>query len=133
MPWVTFTDPELAHVGLNEAGARQRHGDIKVLKAPFDDSDRAQAERATKGLIKVITDRRGKILGAGIVGAQAGELVQAWSLAISAGLNIRAMASAVVPYPTLAEINRKVAVSYYADLPRRPFVRRLIGWLKWLG
>ncbi len=133
MPWATFTDPELAHVGLDEAAARQRHGGIKVLKAPFADSDRAQAERATKGLIKVITDRRGKILGAGIVGDQAGELVQAWSLAISAGLNIRAMASTVVPYPTLAEINRKVAVSYYADLPRRPFVRRLIGWLKWLG
>ena len=133
MPWVTFTDPELAHVGLDERTARERHGDIKVLKVPFTEVDRAQAERATDGLIKVIAGRRGRILGADIVGRDAGELIQPWSLAISSGLNIRAMASAVVPYPTLADINRKVAVSYYADLPRRAWIRRLIGWLKWLG
>jgi len=133
MPWVTFTDPELAHIGLDEQAARERHGDIRVLKVPFTDVDRAQTERATEGLIKVIAGRRGRILGAGIVGRHAGELIQPWSLAISGGLSIRAMAESVVPYPTLAEINRKVAVSYYADLPRRPFIRRLIGWLKWLG
>jgi len=133
MPWVTFTDPELAHVGLDEKAARERHGDITVLKVPFADVDRAQAERATEGLIKVIAGRRGRILGAGIVGRHAGELIQPWSLAISSGLTIRAMAESVVPYPTLAEINRKVAISYYADLPQRPLIRRLIGWLKWLG
>ena len=133
MPWVTFTDPELAHAGLSEPDARHRHGDIRVLKASYADNDRAQAERSTEGMIKVITDRRGRILGAGIVGASAGELIQPWSLAISRGLNIRAMADTVVAYPTLAEISRKVAVSYYADYPAKPWVRRLIGWLKWLG
>ncbi len=133
MPWVTFTDPELAHAGLSEADARRRHGNVRVLKASFAESDRAQAERATDGLIKVITDRRGRILGAGIVGASAGELIQPWSLAVSQELNIRAMADSVVAYPTLAEISRKVAVSYYADYPAKPWVRRLIGWLQWLG
>jgi pyruvate/2-oxoglutarate dehydrogenase complex dihydrolipoamide dehydrogenase (E3) component len=133
MPWVTFTDPELAHVGLDEHQARERHGDIRVLRSSYTDNDRAQTERTTGGLIKVITGRRGRILGAGIAGAHAGELIESWSLAVSSGLNIRAMAGAVVPYPTLADINRKVAVSYYADLPGRPWIRRLIGWLKWLG
>ena len=133
MPWVTFTDPELAHVGLDEHQARERHGDIRVLRSSYTDNDRAQTERTTGGLIKVITGRRGRILGAGIAGAHAGELIESWSLAVSSGLNIRAMAGAVVPYPTLADLNRKVAVSYYADLPGRPWIRRLIGWLKWLG
>ena len=133
MPWVTFTDPELAQAGLSEADARRRHGDVRVLKASFAESDRAQAERVTEGMIKVITDRRGRILGAGIVGASAGELIQPWSLAISQGLNIRAMADTVVAYPTLAEMSRKVAVSYYAGYPAKPWIRRLIGWLKWLG
>ncbi len=133
MPWVTFTDPELSHAGLSEAEARRRHGDVRVLKAAFEENDRARTERASEGLIKVITDRRGRILGAGIVGAHAGELIQPWSLAIAQGLNIRVMADSVVAYPTLAEISRKVAVSYYADYPAKPWVRRLIGWLKWLG
>jgi pyruvate/2-oxoglutarate dehydrogenase complex dihydrolipoamide dehydrogenase (E3) component len=132
IPWVTFTDPELAHVGLSEAAARERYGEVRVLRTPFKDNDRAQAERAVTGLVKVVTDRRGRILGASIVGPEAGELIQPWSLAISAGLNIRAMATTIVAYPTLADINRRVALSYFADLPARPWVRRAIAWLKLL-
>ncbi|MGH7004753.1 MAG: dihydrolipoyl dehydrogenase family protein, partial [Alphaproteobacteria bacterium] len=64
VPWVTFTDPELAHVGLSEAEARKKHGDVRVLRWPFHDNDRAQAERATQGFIKAIVTRRGRVLGA---------------------------------------------------------------------
>ena len=75
VPWVTFTDPELAQAGLTEAQARARRIKIRILRWPYHDNDRAQAERETHGHIKVITTRKGRILGATIVGAQAGELI----------------------------------------------------------
>src|SRR5436305_1124458 len=78
IPWVTFTDPELAHVGLTEAQARARHKTIRVLRWPYDENDRAQAERETRGHIKIITKKNGRILGATIVGAHAGELINTW-------------------------------------------------------
>src|SRR5690606_7025814 len=85
LPRVTFTDPEFASVGLTEAEARARHGDkIKVLQCPFSDIDRARTDRREEGRIKVITAPRGVILGAAIVGADAGELIQPWVLAVSA-------------------------------------------------
>src|SRR5690606_29727408 len=70
MPRVTFTEPELAYVGLSEEQARLA-GEIRVLRWPYSENDRAQAERATRGFVKVITDKRGRVLGAGIVGQQA--------------------------------------------------------------
>src|SRR5215472_16052449 len=104
VPRVTFTDPEIAHVGLTEARARARGLTIRLLRWPYHENDRAQAERETVGHIKVVTDGRGKILGATIVGAGAGELITTWTLAVSRGLPIRALAGIIVPYPTLAEI-----------------------------
>ncbi len=80
IPWVTFTDPELAHVGLTEAQAREQHKVIRVLRWPYHENDRAQTERQTHGHIKVITAKNGRILGATIVGAQAGELITTWTL-----------------------------------------------------
>ena len=85
IPRVTFTDPELAHVGLTDEQARERHGAIRVLRWPYHDNDRAQAERETRGHIKVVTNAKGLILGATIVGAAAGEQITAWTLAISQG------------------------------------------------
>jgi len=78
LPWVTYTAPELAQVGLTEAQARERFGEIRVLRAPFADNDRARAERETEGLLKVITSRRGVVVGAGMAGEHAGELIQPW-------------------------------------------------------
>lgn len=132
-PWVTFTDPEIAHVGLNEDNARKRFGRVRVLRWPLHDNDRAQAERETLGFAKVVTDRGGKILGASIVGAQAGELIQMWSLAVSQGLNIKAMTQWISPYPTLSEVNRRVALGHYQALATNPTVRKVIGWLAKLG
>jgi pyruvate/2-oxoglutarate dehydrogenase complex dihydrolipoamide dehydrogenase (E3) component len=134
IPRVTYTDPELAHVGLSEAEARRRgHETLRVLRWPYHENDRAQAERDTPGHIKVITDKRGRILGATIVGPQAGELITTWTLAISQRLNIRALAAIVVPYPTLAEVGKRAAITYFTPSLTSGWVRRVIRWLRRLG
>jgi pyruvate/2-oxoglutarate dehydrogenase complex dihydrolipoamide dehydrogenase (E3) component len=133
VPRVTFTDPELAQVGLTEAEARSRRRGFRVLRWPYHENDRAQAERQTVGHIKVVTDRRGRILGATIVGAGAGELITAWTLAISRRLNIRAFAGIIVPYPTLAEIGKRAAITYFTPGLTSNWVRRIITWLRRFG
>lgn len=133
VPWVTYTEPELAQTGLTEAQARERGITVRIARWPYHDNDRAQAERQTRGHIKVVTDRRGRILGATIVGAQAGELITTWTLAISQRLNIRAFAGIVVPYPTLSEIGKRAAIDYFAPGLTSPWVRRIIRWLRKLG
>ena len=133
IPWVTFTDPELAHVGLSEADAKKAAGAINVLRWPYHENDRAQTERETHGHIKVVTAKNGKILGVTIVGAEAGELIQMWALAISQKMKIKAMIGWVSPYPTLSEINKRVAYRYYATAPSSPLVRWIIGFLAKFG
>ena len=133
VPWVTYTDPELAHVGLNEAEARAKYGKINILRWPYHENDRAQAERETEGQVKVIVGSKGLILGATIVGAHAGELIQMWSLALSQGLKIRAMTEWISPYPTLSEVNKRAAFRYYATAAGNPLVRKAIAWLAKLG
>ncbi len=133
IPWVTFTDPELAHVGLIEDEARKKHGKINVLRWPYAENDRAQTERATEGFVKVVTTKRGRILGATITGEHAGELIQMWALAIAVGLKIKAMTSFISPYPTLSEINKRAAYTYYLPSLTNPLVRRAIKMLAKLG
>ncbi|QHQ35817.1 dihydrolipoyl dehydrogenase family protein [Algicella marina] len=113
IPWVTFTDPEMAQVGLTEAQAREAHGDrLEVLRFDYGESDRARTERATTGLIKVMVVK-GRPVGASIVGRQAGELIGIWALTIANRLKISAVANMVAPYPTLGEINKRAAGQYY--------------------
>jgi pyruvate/2-oxoglutarate dehydrogenase complex dihydrolipoamide dehydrogenase (E3) component len=133
VPRVTFTDPELAHVGATEAELRSRRRAFRVLRWPYHENDRAQAEGQTVGHIKVVTDPRGRILGATIVGAGAGELITAWTLAISRRLNIRAFAGIIVPYPTLAEIGKRAAVTYFTPSLTSNWVRRIITLLRRFG
>ena len=133
IPWVTYTDPELAQVGLTEDAARKKHSTINVFRWPYHENDRAQAERATEGFVKVVTDKKGRILGAGIVGRQAGELIQIWSLAISQGLKITAMTQWVAPYPTLGEISKRAALGTYALSAGNPLVRKVVTLLRKLG
>jgi pyruvate/2-oxoglutarate dehydrogenase complex dihydrolipoamide dehydrogenase (E3) component len=133
IPWVTFTDPELAHVGLTEDQARESHGEIRVLRWPYHENDRAQAERRTEGLVKVVTSRKGRILGASIVGANAGELIHVWALAVSTRMKIKAMTGFVAPYPTLGEINKRAAYGYYTPSLGNPWLRRVIGFLAKFG
>jgi pyruvate/2-oxoglutarate dehydrogenase complex dihydrolipoamide dehydrogenase (E3) component len=130
IPHVTFTDPELAQVGLTEAEAVKQFGSsVRVVHWPFHDNDRAQAEGKTSGLIKAVTGKRGKILGVGIVGGGADEIIQPWVLAMTEGLKIRSIAGMVAPYPTLGEINRRVAVNYFSGLATHPWLRRVIRLL----
>ena len=133
IPRVTFTDPELAHVGLTDAQARERHGAIRVLRWPYHDNDRAQTERETRGHIKVVTNTKGLILGATIVGAAAGEQITTWTLAISQGLNIRALAEIVVPYPTYTEIGKRAAITFFTPRLTTNWVRRILNLLRWFG
>jgi pyruvate/2-oxoglutarate dehydrogenase complex dihydrolipoamide dehydrogenase (E3) component len=133
IPWVTYTDPELAHVGLTEAQAKEQAPGHTVLRWHFEDNDRAQAERRTSGMIKAVVSARGDILGCSIVGPNAGELIQPWALAMSSKLKIKAMIDMVAAYPTLTEVSKRAATSYYAGLPKKPFVRKVIGWLKMFG
>ena len=109
------------------AAARDAHGDgVQVLTATFADNDRARAERRTEGLVKAVVDRRGRILGAGIVGDHAGELLQPWCLAISKKLKIGAMAGVIAPYPTLGEVNKRAAGSYYTPKIFSDRMRRIV-------
>ncbi len=133
VPWVTYTEPELAQTGLTEAQVRARGIKMRILRWPYHDNDRAQAERETHGHIKVITTRKGRILGASIVGAQAGELIAMWTLAIAQGLNIRSLTGIVLPYPTLSEIGKRAAIDYFTPGLTSPWVRRIIAWLQIFG
>lgn len=116
VPLVTYTDPELAEVGLGESAVRAARpgAPIRVLRWPFSENDRARTERRSDGLIKVVTTAKGRILGAGIVGPHAGELIQPWVLALDNRLKIGAMAKTIVAYPTLVEVGKRAAGSYYA-------------------
>jgi len=134
VPWVTYTDPEIANVGMSEKIARSEFGDtIRVLTFPYAENDRARAERKTDGMVKAITTNSGKILGAGIVGAQAGELIQPWALAISGNLKVSAMASYIAPYPTLGEINKRAAGSFYTPKLFSEKTRKIVRFLARFG
>jgi pyruvate/2-oxoglutarate dehydrogenase complex dihydrolipoamide dehydrogenase (E3) component len=100
------------------------------MRWPYCENDRAQTERATDGHVKVVANARGSVLGSTIVGAHAGELITPWALAISQGLNIRAIAEVVVPYPIFGEINKRAAMMFFAPLAANPRVRRMIRRLR---
>ena len=133
-PWVTYTDPELAQVGLTEEQARRQHGgSIRVLHADFSENDRAWAEGETEGFLKAVLSKRGHVLGTTIVGAHAGELILPWVLAISEGRKIGALANVVVPYPTLNEITKRAAGSYYTPTLFSERTRKLVRFLGVFG
>jgi pyruvate/2-oxoglutarate dehydrogenase complex dihydrolipoamide dehydrogenase (E3) component len=130
IPAVTYTDPELARVGLTEQQARARHRVIRVLRWPYHDNDRAVTEHETRGHIKVVTARNGRILGATIVGVHAGELITTWTLAVAQRLNVRALADLVVAYPTFGEVGKRAAVTYFLPGLTNAWVQRIIRLLR---
>ncbi|MFZ1773786.1 MAG: FAD-dependent oxidoreductase [Rhizobiaceae bacterium] len=133
VPWVTYTDPELANVGMTEAEALKTGKKLSILRWPYSENDRALAERKTDGLIKLIADKRGRLLGAGIAGAGAGEMIGLFALALSKGMGVRDLTGYVAPYPTLGEIGKRAAVTHFAPAARSPLVRRVIGFLRRFG
>jgi pyruvate/2-oxoglutarate dehydrogenase complex dihydrolipoamide dehydrogenase (E3) component len=133
IPRVTYTAPELAAVGLSEGNAKEQGVAHEILRAAFADNDRARAERATEGLVKLVVGRRGRVLGASIVGAHAGELILPWVLTLDRGLPLSAMAGVVAPYPTLAEAGKRAAGGWYARYLFSGRTRRLVRLLARLG
>lgn len=133
IPRVTYTDPELAQIGLTEAEARNKYRRIRILRWPYADNDRAQAERATHGFIKVITRPNGQILGCTIIGAEAGELLQLWVMALARDLRIGDLTDLVLPYPTLSELSKRVAYTFYQPSLTKRWLRRLIDLLRRFG
>lgn len=130
VPWVTYTDPELANVGLTEAQAVERLGsNIRILRWPFAENDRAQAERVTEGFIKVIADRKGRIHGACIVGAHAGDLILPWVIAVAKGLKIGDMAGVIAPYPTLGEVSKRASGTYFTPSLFSERTKKLVRFL----
>lgn len=132
VPRTVHTRPELASVGLSEAQARAQ-GEIRVLRWPYAENSRAQAERRTEGLIKLMTDRKGGILGVAVAGAQAAELIVPWVLAVQKRMNVTEMAGLTAPSQSLSELSQKAALSFQAPLAAKPGVRRLIGFLRRFG
>lgn len=133
LPWVTYTDPELAQVGLTEAKARERHGDdVRVVRVPFAANDRAQTETQTHGSLKLIATPGGKVLGASILGTHAGELTHLWVVAIEQGLKLRDLAQMIAPYPTWGELNKAAASEFSRPLLTSWLARTTVRALSWL-
>jgi pyruvate/2-oxoglutarate dehydrogenase complex dihydrolipoamide dehydrogenase (E3) component len=127
MPWTTYTDPEVAHVGASEAELQREKQSYSILQVPLADLDRAQTDDATSGFFKLL-HQRGRILGATIVAPHAGEMIGELTLALQAGIPLKTLATVIHAYPTLAEGIRKLAETY-----RRTQLtdnsRRFLSWL----
>jgi pyruvate/2-oxoglutarate dehydrogenase complex dihydrolipoamide dehydrogenase (E3) component len=133
LPWVTYTDPELTQIGATEAEARRRYSEeVRVIRLPLTESDRAQAERRTDGLVKIVAHRNGQILGASILAAHAGELAHLWVLAIERRLKLRHVAAMLAPYPTWGEANKMAAAEFYKPRLLGAWTRRAVRILNWL-
>jgi pyruvate/2-oxoglutarate dehydrogenase complex dihydrolipoamide dehydrogenase (E3) component len=126
VPWVTYTDPEIAHVGLSTERALAHE---KITQWMFKDNDRAESQGQTAGLIKVITGRKEKILGVTIVGPRAGELLLPWIIAVREKKSLRSFTDAIVPYPTLSEISKRVSGHYYTPSLFSPKVKKIVRWI----
>lgn len=131
--WCTFTDPELASLGESEAALRNRNARFSVYRLPFDKIDRAITEQNTTGLIKVFADRRGRILGVTILGANAGDMIGEWALAMHNGIALRKVAETVHPYPTYSLGNRQTADQWYTRQLNSSWLRLLGKLLRYRG
>ncbi|MCW1950697.1 MAG: FAD-dependent oxidoreductase [Octadecabacter sp.] len=134
IPWATYTDPELAQVGLTEAQAKEKFGErLEVVRFPYHENDRAIAEGKTTGLIKVMIVK-GKPVGASIAGAMAGELISMWAMAIANKMKMSQIAATVLPYPTVSEINKRAAGAYFTPrLFESSKVKAIVGFVqRWL-
>jgi pyruvate/2-oxoglutarate dehydrogenase complex dihydrolipoamide dehydrogenase (E3) component len=133
LPRVTFTDPEVASVGMAEDQALASGRDVRIVRWPFAENDRAQAERRTEGFVKAFVDRKGRILGVTIIGHNAGELLTPWTLAMANGLKISAMTGITFPYPTYSEASKRAATAWLLPKLRSPALQRLLRFVRRFG
>ena len=131
IPWVTYTDPELAQTGLTwtEAVARFGAGNVRRTDWELRENDRARAARRTEGVVRVISDNKGKILGASILAPNAGELIHSWTLAVHARLKMAAMAGAIAPYPSWSEASKRAAGAFFTDRLFSARTKKLVRFL----
>ncbi|MGX9965850.1 dihydrolipoyl dehydrogenase family protein [Roseomonas sp. F4] len=130
LPRVTYTDPELAQVGMTEEEARAAGHDIRILRFPVAETDRAVAEGIEAGLAKLVVTPKGRLLGAGILAPHAGEMAGTFGLMIGRKLPLSALAGLVLPYPTLAEAAKRAASDFYTPKLLSPLVKRVVGLLR---
>jgi pyruvate/2-oxoglutarate dehydrogenase complex dihydrolipoamide dehydrogenase (E3) component len=126
VPWTTFTDPEISHLGLTEEEARQEHSDVKVYRAHYKELDRAIIEGEAHGFVKVVTTGSGRIVGAHIIGPSAGETIHQFVPAVRDGALIQEMAEAIHVYPTLAEIAHRAGNEFYKEALQAPAAQWLL-------
>lgn len=129
VPWTTFLDPEVAHVGLNEDEARAQDAECRVFRVPFSELDRAIIEGEARGFLKVVTSGSGRILGAHIIGPGAGEIVHAFVPAVRDGMVLSEFAETIHVYPTLSEIAHRAGNEYYREILDSKIVRRALDIL----
>lgn len=134
VPRVTYCDPELAAIGLSEAEARAAHGaDVRVETFPFDENDRALAEGDVRGFGKLVTTKKGKVLGVTLVGRHAGDHIHIWALALSSKLKLSALTGMIAPYPTRGEIGKRLAGKWYTPALFSDRTRLVVSVLKRLA
>jgi pyruvate/2-oxoglutarate dehydrogenase complex dihydrolipoamide dehydrogenase (E3) component len=133
VPWVTYTDPELAQIGLTEAEARKAHPDLQLLRQDFAHNDRAVTEGKTSGFLKLMLVK-GRPVGVTIVGSGVGELIGYWALALSAGIKLSKITGMIAPYPTYGEISKRAAGAYFSPkLFDNPMLKRIVrGIQRWI-
>jgi pyruvate/2-oxoglutarate dehydrogenase complex dihydrolipoamide dehydrogenase (E3) component len=112
LPWCTYTDPELANIGMNEQMAKDAGIKYSVITEEFKDNDRSLAENEKVGKVKLLLDHKEKPIGVQIFGPHAGELLSEWVAVFNGGVKLTTLAAGIHPYPTIAEINKKIAGSY---------------------
>ena len=126
IPWALYTDPEVGHIGLTEAEARAKHGDdVRVYQVPMADVDRAVVDRTPNGLLKIVCDAKGNLLGGHALCANASTVIEEIVLARRKGMKIGDLAQRISSYPSLADGVQKAASLYYQDIAG--------GWLGGLG
>ncbi|HTU53282.1 MAG TPA: dihydrolipoamide dehydrogenase, partial [Acetobacteraceae bacterium] len=129
LPRVLYTDPELAQVGLTEDEARAAGREVRVVRWKLAENDRAIAEGETRGMVKLVATKRGRLLGAGILSRAAGEMTGTFTLAIERRLKLSALAAMIVPYPTRAEAGKRAAGAFYVGALFSTRTKRLVRLL----
>jgi len=127
LPWVTYLDPEVAHVGLTEAEAAKKHRGVRTIRQHLSENDRAQSERRTEGFIKLVLSSKGRVLGVTIAAPHAGEMIGMWGLAISQRLPLSAVAGMILPYPTMSEVSKRAASAYFTPKLFSAVPRAIVG------
>lgn len=129
LPWVTYSDPELASIGYNEKRAAAEGIEYTVRTETFSANDRALAENKPDGKLKLLQDNKGRVIGVQIAGIHAGELINEWVAVLGGKVKLSTLAGAVHPYPTVGEINKKVAGSILSEKVFSPFTRKVLRTL----